>query len=70
MLVILEEKGGEDDGGLTHFDVFAEKVGVETQPVPGDVESPLQQDVPQQRTGIHCSRRDTVGVKGGKGGLS
>lgn len=48
-----------------HFDVFAEQVGVETQPVPGDVESPLQQDVPQQRTGIHCRRRDRVEVKGG-----
>lgn len=26
----------------TYFDVFAKQVGIETQPVPGDVESPLQ----------------------------
>lgn len=40
---------------IAHLDVFAEQVGVETQPVPGDVESPLQQDVSEQSAGIRCS---------------
>lgn len=39
---------------IAHLDVFAEQVGVETQPVPGDVEPPLQQDVSEQSAGVRC----------------
>lgn len=36
-----------------HLDVFTKQVCVETQPVPGDVESSLQQDVSEQSTRIN-----------------
>lgn len=40
-------------GVFTHLDVLPKQVGVEAEPVSGDVESTLQQDVPQQRTGVN-----------------
>lgn len=36
-----------------HLNVFTKQVCVETQPVPGDVESSLQQDVSEQSAGIN-----------------
>lgn len=43
-----------------HLDIFTEQVCIEAQPVPGDVESSLQQDVSQQCTGINYRRRDVL----------
>lgn len=39
--------------GRPYLDVFAEEVGIETQPVPGDVEAALQKDVSEESTGVH-----------------
>lgn len=36
-----------------YLDVFAEEVGIETQPVPGNVEAALQKDVSEESTGVH-----------------
>lgn len=36
-----------------HLDVLAEEVGIETQPVPGNVEAALQEDVSEQGAGVH-----------------
>ena len=38
---------------VPHLDVLAEEVGIETQPVPGYVQSALQQDVSEESTGVH-----------------
>lgn len=51
-----------DPAGLTvnipsvsrpHLDVLAEEVGIETQPVSGNVEAALQEDVSEQSAGVH-----------------
>lgn len=39
--------------GRPYLDVLAEEVGVETQPVSGDVEAALQEDVSEKSTGVH-----------------
>lgn len=36
-----------------HLDVLAEEVGIETQPVSGNVEAALQEDVSEQSAGVH-----------------
>lgn len=36
-----------------NLNVLAEQVGVETDPVARDIESSLQQDVPQESTRVH-----------------
>lgn len=56
--VILESERERVEGAsFSHLDIFTKQVGVETEPVPGDVESSLQQDVSLQRTRIHYRRR-------------
>lgn len=37
----------------SHLDVFAKEVGTETQPVSGDVEAALEEDVSEESTGVH-----------------
>lgn len=39
--------------GRLYLDVLAEEVGVETQPVSGDVEAALQKDVSEKSTGVN-----------------
>lgn len=43
----------------TNLDVFPEQVGIETQPVSGDVKSSLEQDIPQKSTGIYYNKHTT-----------
>ena len=38
---------------VPHLNVLAEEVGIETQPVPGYVQSALQQDVSKESTRVH-----------------
>lgn len=37
----------------SYLDVLAEEVGIETQPVSGNVEPALQKDISEQSTGVH-----------------
>lgn len=44
---------------VTHpyLDVLAEEVGMETQPVPRNVEAALQKDVSEERAGVHWQQK-------------
>lgn len=37
----------------SYLDILAKEVGIETEPVSGDVESALQKDVSEKSTGVH-----------------